>query len=166
MTRERLPESPSPLDSEKAFSLLRLGLGKTGRTTDELLNRLRKDDGWAWFLEVLSAIPAVRATEETVEDLFLRGSASPVLLTVIKNESKHTSDSKRQRSAALAGYFAASAAALAHYQALISSGEPAKLRSILLDLGGLAPDPWQGLFVDAVRKLSRIQANRAPGENP
>ena len=147
-------KSASPRDSEfadltelDASRLLQLGLSGPRRPVDGLVERLSQLDGHRWLESALSRGPA--CTFEDPESALIHGGATLDQLKEMKEDCKSLMKQSRDqetRLIALAGYFLAIAAAMAHYENCICSREREELDPILLDLASVAPGDWSNLL--------------------
>jgi hypothetical protein len=139
-------ENPA-LGHDSLTRLLQLGLRPGSRPVDELLDWLALDEGRAWFV-----------TWSQASGRALLQSPPPALdaLREFYGESKKLlarARIKEDRVGALAAYFLANAAALAHHGQLLSSRSRDELVPVLSDLAAALPEPWDDLVERAVERL-------------
>jgi hypothetical protein len=147
-------KSTSPRDSEfanltelDASRLLQLGLSGPRRPVDALIDRLSQLDGHRWLESALTVGPA--SVFEDPENALIHGRATLDQLKQMKDGGKSLMKQSRDRETrliAIAGYFVAIAAAMAHYGNRICSREREELNPILLDLAAVAPNKWSELL--------------------
>jgi len=138
-----------------ATRILQLGLDEPIRPIDHLLDRLSRPDGSDWLVGALARSPASMFGPS--QHFLADGQASIDQLQSIKHRSKQLlAESKDLQSCLCAtlGYFFSIAAALAHYQKVITSRSREEFLPVLEDLAAVAPEPWSAMFHRAGVSLS------------
>ena len=129
--------------------LLRVGLAPGARPVDELIARLRREDGAAWFTRAIDSSPASACGPATAR--LLEGKATLEELRGVKEASKallHQACDREPRLRCFVSYFLSVAAALVHHCTRITSrGDD--LEGIFLDLAEAAPAPWADFLARA-----------------
>ena len=131
------PKNPIPDSATRMFRLDALG---QRRAVDDVIERLRQPDGWAWWNKLMSDYPLAEGDDRTRADL--------AHLTRAKETHKAAMASLSpgpDRTSATALYYACIAGALAHHNKRITSQKPDALREALLDLAASTPEPWSAL---------------------
>ncbi len=145
----------SSVNPEQASRLLRLAISGSDRPVDDLLCRLAESDSAAWLAEALTAGPV--GAFGSPPRVLCEGTLTLDQLLSIKKDSTALALKARDqaaRLAAMASYFFAVAAGLAHFGRNISSRERGHLEPMLLDLAAVTPEVWSKLFVHAAAALS------------
>ena len=148
-------EFESSVNPEQASRLLRVAISGPDRPVDDLLCRLAESDGAAWLTEALTAGPV--GTFGPPQRVLCEGTLTLDQLLSIKKDSTALAAKAPDppaRLAAMAGYFFAVAAGLAHFGRNTSSRKREQLEPTLLDLAAVTPEVWSKLFVHAAAALS------------
>ena len=133
----------SPLALSTASKLMRLGISRSRRPVDDLIDRLRQPDAAAWLDTALRSGPI--PDDGAPAALLVEGAATTGDLEAIKERSKallRTAGAGSQRLPGIAGYFLSIAAALRHHGVLITARSRDELDPVLLDLAEAAPAPY------------------------
>lgn len=148
-------DSQAPLTEKTAMRLLELGLHGPAQPLDDLIDRLRGQDGDAWFIEVMQrGLTGL----DTAASRTSWHSASLDELTQLKNQAKSRMTSGTSHAdliAALAIYTMSVAAALAQHGVLISSRPRTVWDDELAALATFAPEPYRAVLLQAVEAVSR-----------
>ena len=136
------PDKPSAPDS--ATRIFRLDAAGQRRAVDDVIDRLRQPDGWAWWTGLVADYPPADGPDRT--------HASLVHLTRAKEAHKARIAKLApgpERTTATALYYACIAGALAHHGKRITTQKPEVLKEALLDLAASTPEPWPALLKKA-----------------
>jgi hypothetical protein len=117
------------------------------RHAQDLVSRLCRSDGHQWFETTLRHGPVGRLGNP--REQLCDGVASLEQVREAKEQYKtllQQAPDRESRLAALAGYFATIAAALAHYQTVICGRSREDLDPVLLDLAEVTPQDWASLL--------------------
>lgn len=126
-----------------------LGIARHGprRPVDDLIDRLRRPDGGAWFERTLDGF--LGATLSETAHALERGRIGTIPLVAAKEAAKTRMVNAPSREAALeatACYFGVVASALAHFGEVITSRGREELDPLLIDLSDAAPPGWSSVF--------------------
>lgn len=141
------------LSDERVSQLLHLGLTESVRPIHDLVERLSSADGEKWLGSLLgdgafgmsgSASAALLGGQATLEEL--RSVKEHCKQLVAKQGAAHGEVELR----ASVGYFFSLAAALAQFGEMITNRSRRDLLPILRDLAAVVPEPWPGLFRQAI----------------
>lgn len=130
--------------------LLRLGL-RPERPIEALVERLEQDDGTSWLVEAIASHGLTLTHDHVLSGAALSELEALKESAKRRNSVQATLETQHQ---ALAGYFLAAAAALAHHRTRISSATPAELHEAFLELAAVAPPAWRDLLTTALRHLA------------
>ncbi len=133
----------SPLALNTASKLMRLGISRSRRPVDDLIDRLREPDAAEWLDTALRSGPI--PDDGAPVALLVEGTATAEDLVSLTERSKallRTAGAGSQRLPGVAGYFLSIAAALRHHGVLITDRSRDELDPVLLDLAEAAPAPY------------------------
>lgn len=142
------------LTNDQATALLQVGLAGTSRPIDALMDRLSEERDHAWLQRTLSTM-----FSKTDLAALQSGDADVRTLDAMKQQAKELlseADSQEPQLAALAGYFTAVAAGLAHHDTLLSSRPGEEWAEMLADMAGLVNNGWRALFAAAAERALRM----------
>lgn len=147
----------SDIGDEQARKLLRLGMLKTFRPVDALIERLKATDGQEWFRKVTLAAPFTTILGRG--DGLITGRVMLAQLTALKEAGKRQAREldRNMRLIARAAYDLSIAAAIVHYGQVITTQSRTELLDVLSDLAEALPEPWAKLVVDATEKLATMR---------
>ncbi len=155
------PDSKAIADGEGVLAdatvtqLLALGVTRQQRPVERLIERLVAPDGAGWF-DLQTRTPIMSSCGDPAAGL-VRGAWGLVQVDRFKDACKLkalTDPDTSARLTALAAYFIAIASAIVHHRRLITSQSPRELEEVLAELAGATPEPWSGLFAQAVVELN------------
>lgn len=149
--------APGELADATVTQLLALGVSRQQRPVDRLIERLAAPDGPGWF-DLQTRTPTMSAGGDPAAGL-ARGAWGLVQVDRFKDTCKLkalTDPDTSARLTALAAYFIAIASAIVHHRRLITSQPPKELEEVLAELAGVTPEPWSGLFAQAVVELNSV----------
>jgi hypothetical protein len=132
-----MPEKPRDTPTR----MFRLDTQGQRRGVDDVIDRLRQPDGWAWWTSRMAGFPPANGPDPTAADLehLTRAKAAHKAAMLKWHPGPERTD-------ATALYYACIAAAAAHHGKLITSQKPETLREAFLDLAASTPEPWPLVF--------------------
>ncbi|MBL9032621.1 MAG: hypothetical protein JNM80_13075 [Phycisphaerae bacterium] len=136
------PNPPPPDEPDPVTRMMRLDPRGTRRGVDDVIDRLRQPDGWAWWAAAMQGFPPSEADDPTraaLEHLSRAKEHHKAALTV----------HGPQRVNSIALYYACIAAGIVHHGKRLTSQAPGPLSEAFLDLAASTPEPWAGLFARA-----------------
>ena len=140
----KTPDKSNPAVPDSKTKIFRVDTQGQRRGVDDVIDRLRQPDGWAWWTKVMGDYPPAGGSDRTHADLAHLKRAKESHKAAI---TKLTPGPDRTDATAL--YYACIAGALAHYGKRITSQKPEVLGEALLDLAASTPEPWNGMFKKA-----------------
>lgn len=147
------PPEPGAVSREQATRLLSVGVVGPRRPVDDLIERLHREAGGAWFERVVDSALREAIGREGAD--LLAGRVSLDELGAAKEAAKRAMRSaigRDEATGATAMYFAAIAGALAHHGECITSRGRDDLTVVLVDLAAAAPPPWRALLERALER--------------
>jgi hypothetical protein len=134
-------------DADSRTRIFRLDKQGQRRGVDDVIDRLRQPDGWAWWAERMRDFPPASGADSTQAEL--------PHLTRAKETHKAAMLSHAtgpERTAATALYYACVAAALAHHGKRLTRQRPEALKEAFLDLATSTPEPWSTVMKKAAER--------------
>ena len=132
---------PVPHSATRIFRLDALG---QRRGAEDVIDRLRQPDGWAWWNAALADYPPPDSADPPRADLAHLKRAKEAHKAAV---AKLTPGPERTLETAL--YYACIAGALAHHAKRITNQKPEMLKEALLDLAASVPEPWSAMMKQA-----------------
>ncbi len=135
------PDKPKEPVPDSATRIFRLDAVGQRRAADDVIDRLRQPDGWAWWSKLMADYPPAEGPDPTRASLEHLTRAKEAHKAAV---AKLAPGPERTNSTAL--YYACLAGALAHYKKRITNQKPETLREALLDLAASTPEPWSAML--------------------
>jgi hypothetical protein len=136
--------------------MLRLGVVGPRRGVDDLIDRLRTTDGWAWWENCMSELGEGSAPEAAKR--LVEGQATLDFMAKSKERYKGTmgaGNPAAMRLASMAAYYVCVSAALVHHKKAITGQDSDLLSEALADLAASIPEPWSGMVGKAAMAVPR-----------
>jgi hypothetical protein len=133
-----------PKTPDSATRMFRLDTLGQRRGVDDVIDRLRQPDGWAWWEGMMRDFPPASGEDRTRAELEHLKRAKDSHKAALVSLSPGP-----ERTNATALYYACIAAALAHHGKRITGQKDETLREALLDLAASTPEPWSAMIKKA-----------------
>lgn len=152
------PQRFDDLQGDRATRMLRLGVVGPRRGVDDLIDRLRTTDGWAWWETCMAELGEGSAKDAAAR--LVNGEADLKFITAGKERHKATMGAGNpapKRLTSMAVYYACISAALVHHKKLITGQSQELLSEALADLAASTPEPWSGLIGKAAAGVAKAK---------
>ncbi len=135
------------LGGDRATKMLRLGVVGPRRGVDDLIDRLRTPDGWAWWETCMGELGEGSAKEAANRLVLGKGDLNFISSSKERHKAKMGSGNPAPvRLAAMASYYVCVAAALVHHKKTITGQDSDLLSEALADLAASVPEPWADML--------------------
>ena len=152
-------EKARRLSAGDASRLLLIGLPRSHRPIDEVIDRLGGPNGADWLTDAIAAVTGIPTDSWDVS------TGTPVPLEDLEAAKERAKDAmtaaanRENVAAATAAYFISIAAAVSMHDAVISKQSQSELTESMAELAAVAPNPWAALFQ---RSADTLGAKRPP----